>query len=415
MLGEVIDRGQLGIGSDDYERDVPTKINDISNIEDIYMYDASIYAITQDGSLYAWGDNDYGQLGIGEKESKVPKKVEIQEKIEKVINSMSNTFVITKDKKIYAWGNNSDGVLGIGNRETQYLPVKINLDADIEEIFLEYSSVYGKVAFAKTTLGEIYAWGSNEDGIFNIETKYQTLPTKIKNLNNVDKIYYSYGSCYAKTKTGEVYAWGENNVGQLGIGNKENQNIPVKVSNLSNVDNIYVCFGGYGFAQLNSGEVYAWGKNDKGQLGIGNTEDQSIPVKVTGLSNIVEINITSFIYSIYAKTKTGEVYAWGENDEGQLGLGNTENQNVPTKIEGLPNVANFLGGAIITSDGKLYSIRGKDYLPELITLDGKLYNNGEYVEGIGGDRLPCEDYKKDLTIIYSTNNVYINSHIVQDN
>ena len=190
------------------------------------------------------------------------------------------------------------------------------------------------------------------------------MPTKIKNLNNVDKIYYSYGSCYAKTKTGEVYAWG---------------------------------------------------KNDKGQLGIGNTEDQSIPVKVTGLSNIVKINITSFIYSIYAKTKTGEVYAWGENDEGQLGLGNTENQNVPTKIEGLPNVANFLGGAIITSDGKLYSIRGKDYLPELITLDGKLYNNGEYVEGIGGDVLSGENYKKELTIIYSTNNVYINSHIQQDN
>ena len=137
-----------------------------------------------------------------------------------------------------------------------------------------------------------------------------------------------------------------------------------------------------------------------------------MPVKINELANVEEIYRNSS--SIYAKTKTGEVYAWGENDEGQLGLGNTENQNVPTKIEGLPNVANFLGGAIITSDGKLYSIRGKDYLPELITLDGKLYNNGEYVESIGGDVLRGENYAKYFTFIYSTNNVYINLHSMDD-
>ena len=310
MLGEVMAVGELGIGSDDYGKDAPTKINNISNIEDIYVSDTSIYAITQDGSLYAWGDNYFGQLGIG-----------------------------------------------------------------------------------------------------NIETEYQTLPTKIENLNNVDKIYYYNGSCCAKTKTGEVYACGNNYYGQLGIGNTENQSSPIKVNGITNVEEIYI-YGSCIFAKTNIGEVYVWGKNGKGQLGIGNTEDQSMPVKINELANVEEIYRNSS--SIYAKTKTGEVYAWGENDEGQLGLGNTENQNVPTKIEGLPNVANFLDGAIITSDGKLYLIRGKDYLPELITLDGKLYNNGEYVESIGGDVLRGENYAKYFTFIYSTNNVYINLHSMDD-
>ena len=361
MLGEVIDRGQLGIGSDDYEQDVPTKINDISNIEDIYVCEHSIYAITQDGSLYARGNNEYyGQLGIGNIETKyqtLPTKIENLNNVDKIYYDSSSRCAKTKTGEVYAWGRNYYGQLGIGNTENQSSPIKVN------------------------------------------------------GITNVEEIYRKGASTFAKTNTGEVYAWGKNNEGQLGIGNKENQNIPVKVSNLSNVDNIYVCFGGYGFAQLNSGEVYAWGKNDKGQLGIGNTEDQSIPVKINELANVEEIYMNSS--SIYAKTKTGEVYAWGENDEGQLGLGNTENQNVPTKIEGLPNVANFLDGAIITSDGKLYSIRGKDYLPELITLDGKLYNNGEYVEGIGEDCLEGENYIRYFKFIYSTNNVYINLHSIE--
>ncbi len=100
---------------------------------------------------------------------------------------------------------------------------------------------------------------------------------------------YGYSS-YARTINGEVYAWGDNSYGQLGIGNTENQSSPVKIESLSNVDEIYYdgsCCSVY--AKMTNGEVYAWGYNSDGQLGIGNTEDQSRPVKIEEYGNTQSI------------------------------------------------------------------------------------------------------------------------------
>ena len=149
-------------------------------------------------------------------------------------------------------------------------------------------------------------------------------------------------SSYARTINGEVYAWGDNSYGQLGIGNTENQSSPVKIESLSNVDEIYYdgsCCSAY--AKTITGEVYAWGNNNMGQLGIGNTKDQSRPVKIEGIANVEKIWTDN--HSAYAKTTNGEVYAWGNNYKGKLGTGNTEDQSAPIKINELANIENICG------------------------------------------------------------------------
>ena len=148
-------------------------------------------------------------------------------------------------------------------------------------------------------------------------------------------------SSYARTINGEVYAWGDNSDGQLGIGNTENQSSPVKIESLSNVDEIYYDGSSCSvYAKMTNGEVYAWGDNSYGQLGIESTTyKQSTPQKIEGLTNVEEIYAENC--SVCAKTTTGEVYAWGNNYKGNLGTGNTKNQRAPIKINELANIENI--------------------------------------------------------------------------
>jgi len=86
----------------------------------------------------------------------------------------------------------------------------------------------------------------------------------------------------------------------------------------------------HSLALTESGEVYAWGQNDKGQLGLGDREGRLTPTKVPGLAGIKAV--AARYYQSFALTESGEVYAWGRNDKGQLGLGDTENRLTPTRM-----------------------------------------------------------------------------------
>ena len=236
--------------------------------------------------------------------------------------------------------------------------VNIQLESEEYQVWSEATigeevEKIGKVKFAEgyngsyyviNRDGEVYAWGNNGYGQLGIEnTEYQSTPVKIDGVTNVEKIYVNddSASVYAKTIKGEVYAWGNNGYGQLGIGNTEDQSSPVKIEGLANVKEIYVnnYYLGSAYAKTITGEVYAWGNNDMGQLGIGNTEDQSRPVKIEGIANVEKIWTDS--HSAYAKTTNGEVYAWGNNYKGKLGTGNTEDQSAPIKINELANIENI--------------------------------------------------------------------------
>jgi alpha-tubulin suppressor-like RCC1 family protein len=87
---------------------------------------------------------------------------------------------------------------------------------------------------------------------------------------------------------------------------------------------------GYTLALTESGEVYAWGLNDHGWLGLGDTENRLTPTKVAGLGRVKAI--AAGRHHPLALTESGEVYAWGSNEYGQLGLGDTEYRLIPTKV-----------------------------------------------------------------------------------
>ncbi len=113
-------------------------------------------------------------------------------------------------------------------------------------------------------------------------------------------------------------AWGANAAGQLGDGNNTSSSVPVAVSGLSNVTAI-AAGGEFSLALLSNGHVMAWGQGEEGKLGNGNINNSNVPVEVTGLSEVTAIAAGS--KHALALLSSGRVEAWGSNKKGQLGNG----------------------------------------------------------------------------------------------
>ena len=331
------------------------KVDEIGKITKTYFGEQDSFVITENEELYTW-KNRKSRAENETNQNNIVKITGISNVEELYMNESNCIFAKTKTGDIYAWGDNYYGQLGIGNTENQSRPVKVTGISNVEELYMNESNHI----FAKTKTGDIYAWGYNYAGQLGTgNTEDQSRPVKVTGLSDIEEIYINNSSTFAKTKTGDIYAWGYNGYGQLGIGNTEMQSRPVKVTGVSDIEELYMNESDCIFAKTKTGNIYAWGENDNGQLGIGNTENQSSPKKITGLSDIEEIYIDSS--STFAKTKTGDIYAWGENNYGQLGIGNIENQSSPIKITEVSNVEK-----IYIEDSSVY----------VKTLDGKIYVAG---------------------------------------
>ena len=343
-----------------------SELSEIGKIKKSVAYEGVFFVITENGDLYGWGSNWSGQLGIGNTENQAsPVKVTGVSNVEDIYCGTSSTFVKTKTGEVYAFGYNRYGRLGIGNITDQNTPVKISTLSNIKAIYIG-SDNYN--SFAVTETGDVYSWGENREGRLGIgNTTNQSAPVKINALSNIKEIYTNGCSSWALTKTGDVYSWGDNGYGQLGIGNTTDQNTPVKISTLSNIKAIYIGSDSYNsFAVTETGDVYAWGSNEYGQLGIGIKGDQQTPVKLNSLTNIEKIYTTG--YSSFAKTISGDIYAWGSNS-GDLGTGNTDYQLSPVKISQVSNVDEMIvdneyGTAYArTTNSKIYCMSEENYLP----------------------------------------------------
>ena len=353
--------GELGIENNN-DPEVIKKVNGISNVEDIYSDGSSVYAKTVNGEIYSWGWNYDGRLGTGSTGNQTtPVKLEGLSNIEKIYNNGSAIFAKSKTGEIYAWGSNSEGRTGTGSEESYIAsPKKVEGLNNVDEI---YASYY--YSAAKTTNGDLYVWGYNAYGQLGIgNTVDQKSPVKIEGISNVEKVYIGNGSTIVQNKLGELYSCGSNWNGVLGLGTTEAQTSFTKINGISNITNVYIS-SNYVLAKANSGDLYAWGSNDSGQLGIGNNTDQTKPTKIN--IKVEDVYIVDYdSESIIVKNTEGELYAWGKNDYGQLGIGNYEDQNTPVKMNG--NIK------------ELYNIYSMSLL-------GKTSNNELYAWGDNSDRM----------------------------
>jgi alpha-tubulin suppressor-like RCC1 family protein len=177
---------------------------------------------------------------------------------------------------------------------------------------------------------------------------------------------------YALRSGGSVWAWGRNDHGQLGDGTTTDRSRPVHVAGLTDVTAV-ASDGDSGYALRSDGTVWAWGLNQHGQLGDGTTTDRSSPVQVAGLAGITAISAGA--WSGYALRSDGTMWSWGANTYGQLGDGTTVDRPLPGQVVGLPTVTAIAGGrwAAYATDGTSIYSWGANWSSQLG--DGQVYTS----------------------------------------
>ena len=302
-------------------------------VKEIATSEETFFFLENDGTVWAMGKNDYGQLGIVNK-SYITSPVQVPiDNVKAIYGNEVNTFFLKNDGSIWATGKNSDGQLGIGNTTGQTSPVQVLID-DVKEIKMDNLSTF----FIKND-GSIWATGYNEAGRLGIgHTDKQLTPVQVP-ITDVKEIKYESYSTFFIKNDGTIWACGNNSSGELGIGNTTNQLTPVQVP-ITDVKEIKESYTRSTFFIKNDGSVWTCGKNLYGELGIYVTGNNPSPLKVK-----IEENVKDIIrgnYSTIFVTDDGTSYICGLNDRGQLGIGTNQNQSIPTEmsITGIREILN---------------------------------------------------------------------------
>ena len=228
--------------------------------------------------------------------------------------------------QIYAWGINIDGQLGLGDFKNRYIPTLApNFPNDIIQISTGNSHM-----LALANDGRVYSRGDNEYGQLG-DNNDRNIPTLVpKILNNIIQISASEYHSLALTNDGHVYSFGFNEFRQLGLGDDDGRNIPTLISDINNI--VQISTGGDRSSALtNTGKIYSWGDNHYGQLGLGHYNDINIPTLIAKMPNNI-IQISAGNGHSLVLSANGQIYAFGKNDSGQLGFGDNKDRTIPTLI-----------------------------------------------------------------------------------
>lgn len=348
--------GNLGIGSLADASAPRQTVYGAAYLTNVSALDAFYHtlAVMSDGTVWAWGYNYSGQLGIAADNNDHPTPIQIPGlmDIKAVAAGEYHSLALGSDGTVWSWGGNYDGQLGNrfddGYYNNQPAPVRVvgpdgtGFLTDVTAITAGYAT-----SVALRADGTVWTWGSNSSGGLGIGTSDDVphpVPVQVPGLTNIVAISGGYSHYMALKSDGTVWTWGENYTGQLGNDTESNSYSPVQVivpggtnEYLSGVTSIAA--GGYhSLALKNGGTLWAWGENYSTQLGDGTTTNRLTPVQVLDpgdnsgyLTGITEI--AAGIYHSLALKNDGTLWAWGGNYNGQLGNGTTNDSSSPVQVQ----------------------------------------------------------------------------------
>jgi alpha-tubulin suppressor-like RCC1 family protein len=320
-------RGKLGGGLENRTR--PSQVKQLSDVIAVATGGFHTLALKKDGTVWSWGENTYGQLGDGTTfDHNVPTQVTGLKEVTAISAGYYHSVALKDDGTVWSWGDNSKGQLGDAGSSKQLAPVQVKNLYDIKSIA---SGAYHSLAL--TNKGEIWAWGDNYYGQLGNGYDKNTInsPVMVRYIDKVMQIASGFNFSMALQEDGSVWSWGINDVGQLGNGDTQEETTPVWHSSLKDVSAISAGKS-HAAALQKDGTVYTWGDNSFGQLGVPANENvrkdyHVIPDQVADLKNINSIGM-GLDFS-FAVNQDGTLSAWGNNLFGQLGDGTTTPQFVP--------------------------------------------------------------------------------------
>lgn len=347
MVWGLNDKEQLG-GLKGSKVKVPTFSQTISRLRPIHIAGGSksLFVVSQDGKVFACGEGTNGRLGLGVTHNvPLPHQLPVlhQYVVKKVAvhSGGKHALALTLDGKVFSWGEGEDGKLGHGNRTTLDKPRLLEAlrAKKIRDIACGSSH-----SAAISSQGELYTWGLGEYGrLGHGDNATQLKPKLVTALSGRRVIQVACGSrdaqTLALTEDGAVFSWGDGDFGKLGRGGSEGSSTPHEIERLSGIGVVQIeCGAQFSLALTRAGEVWTWGKGDYYRLGHGGDQHVRKPQPIAGLRGRRVIHVAVGALHCLAVTDAGQVYAWGDNDHGQQGSGNTFVNKKPQLVIGLDSV-----------------------------------------------------------------------------
>ena len=262
---------------------------------------------------------------------------------------------------VASWGSGNSGTLGNGTTTGRTLYGDVTgLPNNVMQISAGYRHI-----LALLPDGTVRAWGDNQVGqLGDGSTTNRSTPVQVTGLTGVTQVSAGLLHSLALRSDGTVWAWGVNDFGQAGTGSTgPDQLVPVRVTGLTGV--IKISAGDdFSLALRSDGTVWAWGAGRRGQLGNGTTTDSPVPVRVTGLSQVTNISaggeasVATRTNGISALTS---VWTWGDNRAGELGDGTLTRHTTPEQVTGIGTlyIAGIVAGplytAVLGTDGSVWA------------------------------------------------------------
>jgi len=330
-------------------------------------------AVIEGGTVRCWGANNEGQLGDGNAtprtdankyafDSDVPLGVPGITNAVAMASGIYHTVVLLGDGTLRAWGNNRFGQLGNGTKTQSFTPVEVKLASgqmlsNVVEIAAgDYHSV------ARLNDGTVWSWGWNQYGqLGNGIAVDSSNPVQVVGLPAAATALTARfrGSCVIVADAARTMrCWGDNEGGQLGDGNtKVHSNIPVQPVGIT--DAVALDAGDHNnLVVLANGQIWGWGRNAEGQLGNGTNVNSPLPVLTKDINNAVAVTGGDIHSCALLADKTAR--CWGRNVAGELGNGNnTGSSRVPVAVLNLTNVSAIVAGGLsshgLLADGTVWS------------------------------------------------------------
>jgi len=328
--------GQLGLGDNvNYYSPALLTLPNNEKISFISCGSAHAICLTENGLCYVWGENWYGQLGLGDKiDRSTPTLFSLpnNERISFVTCGYAHIVCLTENNLYYVWGWNQYGQLGLGDTNNRSIPTLFSLPNN-ERISFIYVT---KHAICLTENNLCYVWGKNWYGELGLgEINNRTSPALLTLPNNERISFITSGGDHTVCLTEDnlCYVWGYNEYGQLGLGDTNNRLTPTLLSFPNNEKPYLITCGSKHTTCLTENNlIYSWGYNNIGQLGLGDTNNRLTPTLLTLPNNGKISFITCGGYHTICLIENNSCYGWGSNIFGELGLTNNLSFLSPTKI-----------------------------------------------------------------------------------
>ncbi|MCL2746050.1 MAG: Ig-like domain-containing protein [Coriobacteriia bacterium] len=293
-------------------------------------------ALRDDGTLWSWGRNPLGQLGLGDTiDRNVPSQIKVPDVTSwsYVAAGTYASFAIATDGTLWSWGS---GPLALGTWERQTIPQQITGGADSWQSL----STGGNHVLAIATDGTLWSWGSNARGEAGQGTNglVSQTPTQITaGAAQWKAASAGVNHSLAIDIDGNLWSWGGNGrndnalgvQGQLGLGltSAVSRNTPQRITTGASSWLSVAANDHASYAVGTDGTLWAWGNNAGGRLGIGTGPNQISPVQITEGAALWQSVFASSnpgaANHVLAIDANGNLWSWGSNTRGQLGLGST--------------------------------------------------------------------------------------------